>query len=154
MPIKCYLDEFLVNFRVSGNLIKYYYKSKLKYLGLPFNGLKAATLNVRFFNRALESRTVCFAFGAVGFVSTWVTLLYAVGVRLCGAASIGRRGLESLAFWARFETGAGDMSGFIQTSVHAGTILLGSKTTFVMNVKRLRPPFLLGILIHRSTCDA
>ena len=39
-----------------------------------------------------------FVIGPVGFVTAWVTLLYAVGLRGCGAASIGRRGLESLAF--------------------------------------------------------
>ena len=55
-------------------------------------------LYVRFFNRAFESSSVWFSFGAVDFVSTWVTLLSAVGLRMCGAASIGRRGLESHAY--------------------------------------------------------
>ncbi len=57
-------------------------------------------------------------------------------------------------FWARFETGAGDIIGFIQTIVHARTILLGSKATLVTNVIGRRPPSPIGILIHRSTCDA
>ena len=37
-------------------------------------------------------------FDPVDLVTVWVTLLYAVGLRNCGAASIGRSGMESLAY--------------------------------------------------------
>jgi hypothetical protein len=48
-------------------------------------------LYVRFFNRAFESSPVWLAFGTDGIVSARVTLLSAVGLRMCGAASIGRK---------------------------------------------------------------
>ena len=39
-----------------------------------------------------------FVFGPFSLVAVWVTLLYAVVLRRCGAASISRSGMESHAF--------------------------------------------------------
>ncbi len=57
-------------------------------------------------------------------------------------------------FWARFETGAGDIIGFIQTIVLAGTILLGSKATLVTNVIGQLLFLVVGGIHNHGTIDA
>lgn len=78
----------------------------------------------RFFNRAFESSSVWFAFGPLGFVSARVTLLSAVGLRKCGAASIGRKEWRALLMGALFKRRSGHERLHPDLIVHAGAKVL------------------------------
>ncbi len=54
-----------------------------------------------------------------GFVSAWVTLLYAVGLRMRRGCKHWPEWFGEPRLWARFERGAAVIFGFIQTIVHA-----------------------------------
>ena len=107
--------------------------------------------HVRFFNRACESSSVWLAFGADGTISARVTLLSAVGLRMCGAASIGRKGLESHAFGRALTVRSGHVRLHPDLIVHAGTKLLGRRQVHVI---WRPPPCPIGSPTRRATCDA